>query len=123
MTVAGIVTGGNKIGRTMGFPTANIAVDDSLQAADGVYAAEVVYEGRTWDGMAYLGRKPSVSGSAGRVLEVHIFDFDADIYDRHIEVRLGRFVRGERRFDTFAELKEQLKQDKICISTGNYPTK
>ncbi|MDR2886009.1 MAG: riboflavin kinase [Rikenellaceae bacterium] len=123
MIVEGVVTGGNKIGRKLGFPTANIVVDDTLAAADGVYAARVTYDGRTYDAMAYLGRKPSVGGDGKRVLEVHIFDFDTEIYGQKIAVELGRYVRADRRFDSFDELKEQLKQDKICISTKNCPTK
>jgi riboflavin kinase/FMN adenylyltransferase len=121
--VEGVVGGGNKLGRGMGFPTANIFVDDTLAARDGVYAARVAHDGRDYDAMAYLGRKPSFSGAGRRVLEVHIFDFDRDIYDQPISVELGRFVRAERRFDSFDELKEQLKQDKKCISTLPFHTK
>lgn len=122
MKVCGIVAGGNKLGRQLGFPTANISVGDALTAADGVYAARVELDGRRYDAMAYLGKKPSVDGGR-RVLEAHIFDFSDDIYDRPITIELLDFVRPERRFASFDELKQQLALDKQCISTKLSNTK
>ncbi len=126
MWITGTVIGGNKIGRKLGFPTANVAVDEQLAATDGVYAARITVGGRTYDGMANLGRKPSVGGGGARVLEVNIFDFDEDIYGLQIEVELLDFIRPERRFDSFDELKEQITKDKqqiLCTLTKNCPTK
>lgn len=110
--VAGVVIGGNKIGRRIGFPTANVAVAQDLPIDDGVYAARVEVDGEQYGAMVNLGRKPTVSGSGQRVLEANIFDFDRDIYDHHIEVTLTRFIRPERRFDSFDELRDQIEKDK-----------
>ncbi len=115
MIIRGKVVGGNKIGRRLGFPTANIAVDETLEARDGVYAARVRIDGKTYGAMASLGRKPTVGGDGRRVLETNIFDFSQDIYDRQIEVELLDFIRPERRFDSLDELSRQIALDKEYI--------
>ncbi len=115
MKISGQVTGGNKIGRKLGFPTANIAVGDGLDVPDGVYSARVTVGGQTHNAMANLGRKPSIGGDGGRVLEVHLFDFSQDIYDCMIEVELLEFIRPERRFDSFDQLRRQIARDKETI--------
>lgn len=115
VSVEGTVTGGNKLGRRLGFPTANIAADNTLEAADGVYAARVLYDGQTYDAMANLGVKPSVSGSGKRVLEVNLFDFDGNLYGKTITVTLLAFVRPERRFASFDGLHDAIAGDKEQI--------
>lgn len=109
--IRGKVIGGKKIGRTIGFPTANIYFDDGDGVAEGVYAARVEVCGRMAHGMAYVGGQRD----GLRLLEVNIFDFDGDIYGVEIGVELLDYVRANRRFGSWDELKGALAQDKINI--------
>ena len=114
-SVRGKVVAGRQIGRTIGFPTANIEPSDSRQLlpADGVYAVDVLVDGAKWRGMANIGTRPTVSDGRGRTLEVNIFDFDADIYNKAVEVIFLSRLRPEKAFDSLEELREQLERDKI----------
>ena len=114
--VRGTVVAGNRIGRSIGFPTANISVPEDLDVENGVYAARVMLCGRRYGALANLGCKPTVAGSSGRNLEVHILNFDGDIYGRSIEVDLIRKIRDERRFGSLRELAKAIARDKIEIS-------
>ena len=113
--IRGEVVGGNKIGRRLGFPTANIRVDESLAAATGVYRARVEAAGRTWDAVVNLGRKPSVAGSGARVLEANLIGFEGDLYGQTIAVELLEFIRPERRFDSFEALRSQIALDRETV--------
>jgi riboflavin kinase/FMN adenylyltransferase len=117
--IEGRIEPGDKRGRTIGFPTANIELDDYVWPAHGVYAVragiDTPVEGeRThteWhDGVANLGRRPTFGGDAV-LLEVHLFDFDEDIYGRHLRVSLIDFLRPEKKFDGIAALKAQIAED------------
>lgn len=108
----GEVISGNKIGRRIGFPTANLSVGDDFAVADGVYTATVEWQGEKYRALANIGRKPTVSHAGTRVLEVHLFDFDRDLYGQQITVTLERFLRPERRFDSLEALQKQIEQDK-----------
>jgi riboflavin kinase/FMN adenylyltransferase len=121
MKIIGRVVDGNKVGRTLGYPTANIAVDGPASvalenAADGVYAARVSHDGRCWNAMANLGIKPTFPGSE-RILELHILDFEGDLYGEELEVELVEFIRPERRFASSEALRTQIAQDKLKIET------
>lgn len=113
-TVNGRVIEGDKRGRTIGFPTANMTLQESLVPAHGVYAVRVTLEGRPagepLEGVANVGRRPTF-GDAGILLEVHLFDFDEDIYGQHQAVELVGFIRRERKFDGIDTLKEQIAKD------------
>lgn len=113
----GKVVKGNQLGRTIGYPTANIALDESekLVPGNGVYAVEVsVYKNIPHvKGMMNIGVRPTVDGS-NRVIEVHLFDFDEDIYDVHIRVYIRSFIRGEQKFTGLDALKEQLAHDRVA---------
>lgn len=113
-TLSGQVVTGDRIGRAMGFPTANIQLQDErkLLPAGGVYAVEVCIEGETYGGMLNIGVRPTVSCSGIVRIEVHIFDFDRDIYQREIKIALMARIRGERKFDGVNELASQLKHDR-----------
>lgn len=113
-TLPGQVVTGDRIGRAMGFPTANIQLQDErkLLPAAGVYAVEVCIEGETYGGMLNIGVRPTVSCSGIVRIEVHIFDFDRDIYQREIKIALMARIRGERKFDGVNELASQLKRDR-----------
>lgn len=121
----GTVVEGNKIGRTLGYPTANLVISDSekLVPSNGVYAVEVEWipkfrptEAFTpphrLQGMMNIGYRPTVNGSQ-KVIEVHIFDFNETIYGDELRVHLKSFIRKERKFDGLDALKVQLAQDKL----------
>lgn len=111
----GTVINGNKIGRRMGFPTANILIDSNLPVKNGVYKAWVVTDGAKYNSMVNIGVKPTVGSGEKRVLEAHLFDFSGDLYGKEIEVELGEFIRDERRFDSIEELRKQIEKDKTEI--------
>ncbi len=110
--IEGEVIHGDRRGRTLGFPTANIALGDYLRPAFGVYAVRARIDGETvWrPGVANLGRRPTVDGADER-LEAHLFDFHGDLYGRTLEVALDAFIRGERRFDGLEALTAQIAAD------------
>lgn len=112
----GYVIEGNKLGRKLGFPTANLQMEDpdKLVPANGVYAVEAQIEGesRILKGMMNIGTRPTVDGSR-RMIEVNLFDFDEDIYNRHLKVYVKYHLRDEHKFDGLDKLTEQLHKDKI----------
>lgn len=112
-TLAGKVVHGDKIGRTMGFPTANIQLNDDrkLLPVAGVYAVRVCVDGKEYGGMLNIGIRPTVSSSGVVRIEVHLFDFDRDIYGNEIQIALIAHIRGERKFNDISELKQQLALD------------
>lgn len=109
----GTVVEGNKLGRTIGYPTANIQVTnaDKLVPGNGVYAVTIKSKDRIFKGMMNIGVRPTVDGTK-RTIEVNIFDFDEDIYNTSIQVYLHHFLRGEQKFNGLDALKEQLANDK-----------
>jgi riboflavin kinase/FMN adenylyltransferase len=118
--IEGTVIPGFKLGKTMGFPTANIAVNDvrKLLPAAGVYAVTVNIDGssKALKAMLYIGARPTfVNMSETKSIEVHIFDFDKDIYQHKIKVNFKHFIREEQRFDSSAKLVSQLNKDRQAI--------
>lgn len=113
-TISGNVVTGDKIGRTMGFPTANIRLKDDrkLLPAAGVYAVKVIVGQQEYKGMLNIGVRPTVSCSGVIRIEVNIFDFTADLYGVEIQLALIARIRGERKFNGLQELSEQLKKDR-----------
>ena len=112
-TLSGTVTEGNKMGRKLGFPTANIRVTDpnKLVPADGVYAVKVFLENKEYRGMMNIGIRPTFGG-LNKTLEVHIFDFEDDIYGRVLTVAFVDRIRDEMKFSSPEALKEQLEKDR-----------
>ena len=118
--IEGRVMQGDKRGRTIGFPTANIALRDHLRPAGGVYAVRVAIEGDTgadgkpvWrGGVANIGRRPTFGGTI-EVLEVFLFDFAGDLYGRRLRVRLIEHLRRERAFDGIDSLRAQIAEDSL----------
>jgi riboflavin kinase / FMN adenylyltransferase len=114
----GTVVKGKQLGRTIGFPTANLKVpSDKLIPKNGVYAVtckilEQQFEGTTFKGMMNIGNRPTVDGNT-KSIEVNIFDFDDDIYDCTVKVFAKVFLRNEVKFSGLDTLKEQLAKDKI----------
>ncbi|MFN5544686.1 MAG: riboflavin kinase, partial [Bacteroidota bacterium] len=113
-TLSGIVTEGKKFGRTIGFPTANIAVlhPFKLVPADGVYAVKVLVDDMLYGGMLNAGFRPTVDGTKHSV-EVHIFEFSQSIYEKNITIMYVDKIRDEKRFSGPDELKKQLEKDKL----------
>lgn len=114
-SLTGVVVKGAQMGRTIGYPTANIFIKETykLIPADGVFAVKVRTEIGEFGGMLNIGNRPTMNG-VGRTIEVNIFDFDADIYDQTISVELVAFIRKEQKFNGLEALKVQLAQDKIA---------
>lgn len=111
--ISGFVTKGKQLGRTLGFPTANIqlTVDYKLIPKTGVYAVEVKLHATSYKGMLNIGYRPTVEGT-NKTIEVNIFDFNEDIYGEEIEVKLLNRIRDEVKFESLDALKQQLSKDK-----------
>jgi riboflavin kinase/FMN adenylyltransferase len=111
--IEGTVVLGHQRGRTIGFPTANIALEGAMPPADGVYAVIARDLGSServlLRGVANLGTRPTFD--AGRSVEVHIFDFDADLYNKRLRIGFTHRIRGEQRFSGVDELRRQIKLD------------
>ena len=111
----GKVVEGRRLGREIGFPTANILPDDKhkMVPTDGVYAVLVMVEGIQYQGMLSVGTRPTVNSNVDhRSIEVHIFDFSQDIYDQSISVHFVERIRSEVKFESLEKLKMQLEEDK-----------
>jgi riboflavin kinase/FMN adenylyltransferase len=116
--VSGRVVGGQQLGRRIGYPTANIEVEEphKLIPPDGVYAVKIRVEGKLYGGMLNIGYRPTVNHNVDhRSLEVHIFDFKRDIYSEEVEIEFIQRVRDEQKFSNVEELKAQLKKDEESI--------
>lgn len=116
----GVVVSGNRLGRTIGFPTANMQLYEPLKLipAVGVYAVEVETLGEKYLGMSNIGVRPTVGTGNALTVETNIFDFDEDIYGLDITIRFIRRIREEKRFPSLTELKAQLLEDKRLILEG-----
>lgn len=106
----GKVVHGDARGRTLGFPTANIALTTGALPPTGVYAVEAVVDGDTFAAVANLGTRPTFAGGPAS-LEVHLLDYQGDLYDRELEVTFRQLLRGERKFDGPEQLKAQIAKD------------
>ncbi len=113
--LSGKVVEGNKIGRTLGYPTANLDLaDNAIIPAQGVYAAMVRVHDEWYKSMVNIGIRPTLN--LHRVtIEAHLFDFDQDIYGKTISIHFLSRVRDEMRFSSLSELKEQLDTDKEVV--------
>ena len=133
-SLKGVVVAGNRLGRTIGFPTANMQLYEPLKLipGNGVYFVEVEVVGRRLYGMCNIGYRPTVSSGKVRTIETNIFGFDEEIYGLDMELTFIKKIRDEIRFDTLEELKMQLETDRnLCLeqsyldmagkaSQGNY---
>jgi riboflavin kinase/FMN adenylyltransferase len=109
----GTVIEGDRRGRTIGYLTANIQLDDNakLLPADGVYFVKVYLDGESYYGMTNIGMRPTFDNDIGRTFETYIFDFDSDIYGKKLKVEFLEFIRDELKFDNIEQLIAQLKKD------------
>lgn len=113
-TVVGEVVHGRRLGRELGFPTANIEVPDDCAAPDGVYRSRVTVDGVRYDAMSNLGCNPSVGGGR-RHLETFLFGFSGSLYGRTLHVELLIKIREERSFPSVEVLRQQLEADRAAI--------
>ncbi|MFT9418932.1 bifunctional riboflavin kinase/FAD synthetase [Acetobacter sp.] len=110
--IRGVVQHGDKRGRLLGFPTANIPLGRHLEPARGVYAVTIrLPDGRTHRGVANIGRRPTINDGQESRLEAHLFDFEGDLYGQELSVSLHALLREEKRFDGLDALKAQIAQD------------
>lgn len=114
-SMTGIVIKGDQLGRTIGFPTANLSVHElsKMIPAHGVYLSKVTSRGNQYYGMTNIGVRPTVTNSKDLRIETHILHFDLDIYGDELSVEFLQRLREEKKFDSFPALIEQLKQDQM----------
>jgi riboflavin kinase/FMN adenylyltransferase len=114
--INGLVIHGDKIGKTIGFPTANLQIEEAykLIPGDGVYAVKVMISGNKFSGMLNIGKRPTVDG-LNRKIEVHILGFKNDIYNERISISFVKKIRDEKKFKSLDHLKNQLQKDKETI--------
>ena len=112
-SISGRVVKGDKLGRLMGFPTANIEIDThhKLIPMDGIYTVKVEYAHQVFGGMLYIGNRPTVNGTK-RNIEVNIFNFERDIYGEDLTVHFIELIRNDMKFGDLETLKQQLEKDK-----------
>jgi len=115
--ISGQVVKGDQIGRDMGFPTANIQVNDAFKLIPsvGIYAVKVEISGEAFKGMLYIGSRPTLNRSR-QSIEVNIFDFDKNIYDEKIDIFFYSQLRKDAKFKNLDQLKAQLEKDKIAAT-------
>lgn len=113
--LSGNVTHGQAFGRTIGFPTANMCpVEEKLCPASGVYAVRVRLEdGSCHGGMLCVGLRPTLDDGRGRTIEVHLFDFEGDLYGKSLTIAFHSFLREEMKFESVSDLQQQLSADKV----------
>lgn len=113
----GTVVGGYRVGRKIGFPTANLHVNDpdKIIPADGVYAVYVYLNGVRYGGMLSIGYRPTIGNGTDRSVEVNIFHFNSDIYNQPMRVTFVRYMRPEQKFDTIEELVARIHQDEVEV--------
>jgi riboflavin kinase/FMN adenylyltransferase len=110
--ILGTVVRGEQLGRKLGFPTANLAAHNEQFPPNGVYAVDVQRNGTKLRGVANIGVRPTLANASGeRLLEVHLFDFDGDLYGYDLEVTFTRFLRPEQKFPSLEALKAQIAAD------------
>ncbi len=112
-SLSGRIIKGDKLGRILGFPTANLELDshDKLVPAEGIYAVKVGHENKIYGGMLYIGTRPTVNGTR-RSIEVNIFEFDKDIYGETLHIYFIKLLRRDSKFSDLESLKNQLQRDK-----------
>lgn len=116
VTLKGVVVHGKGLGRTVGMPTANLALYDGQEAPeDGVYATKVKVAGIERLGLTNIGARPTVDNENKKTIETHILDFNQDIYDEEISVEICFKIRDIIKFNSLEEVKKQVDKDKAVI--------
>jgi riboflavin kinase/FMN adenylyltransferase len=111
-TILGTVVPGERLGKKIGFPTANLSAHSEQFPPNGVYFAQATVDGASYPGLINLGYRPTINSSQSeRVLEIHLLDFNSDIYGRDVEVRFIRYLRPEQKFENLDALTQQIERD------------
>ena len=111
VSIGGEVVVGNKLGRTIGFPTSNIMIDENMVTPpNGVYITKCVYNGHVYDSITNVGVKPTI-GTFQKNMETHIFHFNKELYGKHIQVIFLKKTRDEAKFRSVEELSAQIVKD------------
>ena len=111
-TILGTVVSGAKLGRTIGFPTANLSAHNEQFPPNGVYAIRARVGSNSHEGVANIGVRPTMDDATpGPLLEVHLFDFDRDLYGQDIEISFAKFLRPEQKFPDLDALRAQISAD------------
>ncbi|MDA8692432.1 bifunctional riboflavin kinase/FAD synthetase [Saprospiraceae bacterium] len=112
--VSGTVVRGRKLGTEIGFPTANIEVEESKKIIpkDGIYTCQVTYDTQTYNGMLYIGDIPTIGTDNKKSIEVNIFDFNLDIYDQRVSIHVLHYLRDDKKFESIEALRQQLQLDR-----------
>lgn len=115
--IKGKVVTGNRLGHHIGYPTANVKVTDNkkLFPRDGIFAATATIAGIEYKGMLYIGLRPSIESAMEHRVEIHLFDFDRQVYDQDIAVEIHKFIRGDRKFPSMEGLKAAMAEDEIAV--------
>ena len=113
--LSGTVVDGDKIGRGLGFPTANISIEEDykLIPSDGIYAVQVFWQDQRFGGMLYIGNRPTLAGK-NKTIEVNIFDFNQNIYGQQLTISFLEHIRGDMMLNNLEELTAQLKKDQAA---------
>lgn len=111
--LSGKVIHGDKLGSKLGYPTANLYISEKekLIPGEGVYAVQTEVDTEVFDGMMYIGKRPTINDQAGMNIEINIFDFNQNIYDKIIKIQILKFLRTDIKFDNLDDLKDQLRVD------------
>lgn len=109
--LSGEVVRGDGLGTKMGFPTANMDVENELIPMNGIYAGLVHIDGKVYKGAVYIGERPTVTGSKTRRVEAHVFDFAGNLYGKTIGTEIIKLIRGDKKFASFEELIKQIDSD------------
>src|SRR5699024_431768 len=117
LTISGTVVEGDKRGKDMGYPTANLAVpEDAFLPRPGIYAVNVIYHGEYLEGVASLGTNPTfVSDRSELSLEVHILDYKHDLYGEQLQIEWKKYIRDQIQFDNIDDLIAQMKDDEQAV--------
>ena len=123
--IKGQVIEGNKIGRTIGFPTANVKLPENNNIPNGIYFSKCLLNNKLYDSMSYIGTRPTLEEeeNANKILEVYLFNFDRNIYQQEIEVFIVKKIRDDIKFKNIDDLKIAIENDKINTLNYIYKTK
>ncbi len=115
--IKGKIVTGNRLGHHIGYPTANVKVTDpkKILPQDGIFAATGTIQGIEYKGMLYIGLRPSIEAGTEHRVEIHLFDFDRQVYDEEITVEVYRFIRGDRKFPSMESLKAAMAEDERTV--------
>lgn len=116
LMIKGQVVKGNRLGHHIGYPTANVQITDAkkLLPHDGIFAATAIIDGIEYPGMLYIGLRPSIEAATQHRVEIHLFDFDKQIYDQEIIIEIYKFIREDQKFSTMEELKGAMEADEMA---------